>query len=128
MVDATIYISHPNSIDFRAALYEPLRRSSLAQTCRLVLPHEVHDDPAAFPTKQIIAEQVDLMVVEASAPSTGSGLELGWADANDVPIVAVHQPGTRVSRSVKMVAADVHEYRNGRDLAATIAAAVAKHC
>lgn len=60
-------------------------------------------------TKDDIAS-ADLVLVEVSIPSTGSGIEMGWANAAGVPIVAFHQGGSEHSPAVQFATRDIHVY------------------
>lgn len=60
-------------------------------------------------TKDDIAS-AELVLVEVSIPSTGSGIEMGWANAAGVPIIAFHQGGAEPSPAVKFATRDIHVY------------------
>ena len=60
-------------------------------------------------TKEDISS-ADLVLVEVSIASTGSGIELGWANAAGVPIVAFHQGGAEPSPAIKFATQDIHVY------------------
>lgn len=76
-----IYCPHAASFDFKNEWYAPLRELE-ADGHTLIFPHE-NDEFAD--TKELIRTGVDLVLAEVSYPSTGLGIELGWADAFDVP-------------------------------------------
>jgi len=92
--------------DFRKHLYDPIRRSDLNARHEFVLPHE---DGTEAHTKARI-ESCDLVVADVSMPSTGTGIELGWANAAGVPIVCVHRKGSDPSGALKHVARDIVGY------------------
>lgn len=106
-----IFVAHPGTIDFQHELYGPLRESSLSKEHEIFLPHEGKSQV----TKELI-KQSDLLIAEVSVPSTGSGVEMGWADAFNVPILALHKEGTKRSNSVSYVAKEILEYENSEDL------------
>lgn len=60
-------------------------------------------------TKDSIAVS-DLILVEVSIPSTGSGIELGWANAEGKKIIAFHQGGAAPSPAIKFVTEKLHVY------------------
>ncbi|MBI3250524.1 MAG: hypothetical protein HYZ61_01565 [Candidatus Andersenbacteria bacterium] len=60
-------------------------------------------------TKDDIASAT-LILVEVSIPSTGSGIELGWANASGVPIIAFHQGGAEPSPAVQFATKNIHVY------------------
>jgi hypothetical protein len=106
-----IYVSHATSFDFEVDLYEQLRRSPLAAEHDLIFPHAsgrkiIHSKP--------VIEGCDLVLAEVSFPSTGSGIELGWADVAAIPIICLQrQPG---SSAVAWVARAVLYYTHPSEL------------
>ncbi len=109
-----IYVGHPTDIDFREELYEPLRKSKLGEEHELVFPHEDSDE--VFDSKSFLRDECHLFVAEVSAPSTGLGIELGWADEFGVPIVCVHKEGSEPSSSLKAVTSEFRDYSDVGDL------------
>lgn len=109
-----IYIGHPSSINYKENLYRPIKQSSLAQEHDVVLPHEDSEDP--FNSKDFLENKCDLMIAEVSKPSTGLGIELGWADLFDVSVLAVYSYNCEFSSSVPVVVDAVEEYRSEEDL------------
>lgn len=109
-----IYIGHSSSIDCREELYEPLRESDLDEEHELVLPHETSDE--LFDSKEFLRDECDLFVAEVSKPSTGLGIELGWADEFGVPVLCVHSEEAEISSSVSVVAEDVQKYMSKKEL------------
>jgi hypothetical protein len=90
-----IYVGHPSSIQFRKELYRPLKESSLSNEHELVFPHEDSERP--FDSKTFLKEEADLFIAKVSEPSTGLGIELGWADLFEVPVICIHREDTEVS-------------------------------
>jgi len=107
-----IYISHSNNLNFRDDLYAPLKKSSLAKNHDFFLPHDGGRD---INTKDVIKNS-DLFIVEASLPSTGSGIEIGWADAAGVPILCISKIGAKISGSLRHLTKDFLEYSDSEDL------------
>jgi len=68
-------------------------------------------------TKQII-EKADLVLVEVSLPSTGSGIELGWANAAGKPIIAFRNSGSTASPALQFVTTEMVEYVSLGDILA----------
>ncbi len=91
-----IYISHPSDIDYKDSLYALLRNSSLNTEHEIFLPHE---SDQIINTKEVI-ESCDIVIAEVSHPSTGIGIELGWANSAGIPIVCIHQANVKLSRSL----------------------------
>jgi len=107
-----IYFAHSTQFDYKKEFYEPLKNSSLARAHELIFPHE---DDVFMDTKEIIATS-DLVVAEVSYPSTGLGIELGWADSIGIPVLAVYKSGAAVSRSLTVITHDVISYDSGDKL------------
>lgn len=79
----------------------------------IVFPHEKQEDVQL--TKENI-EKAELVLVEVSIPSTGSGIELGWASAAGKPIVAFHQGGSEHSPALQFVTKTTHVYITEDDI------------
>jgi len=95
-----IYVAHASSFDFKKELYEPLRSSELYKQYEFVLPHLQSNSP--FNSKEF--------------PSTGMGIELGWADMIGVPVFCIYRKGSKVSSSLEMVKTSRQEYKNADDM------------
>ncbi|PIR47311.1 hypothetical protein COV06_04490 [Candidatus Uhrbacteria bacterium CG10_big_fil_rev_8_21_14_0_10_50_16] len=109
-----IYVAHSRAFDFVADLYKPIRESALNSQYEFVLPHESSDEP--FASKGFLKDEAYAMVVEGSFPSTGLGIELGWADVYNVPIICFYKQGTKPSGSLFAVTDRVIEYRDQTEL------------
>lgn len=109
-----IYVAHSRSFDFKKDLYEPIRQSSLNDEHTFVLPHETSEEP--FNSKDFLKNEADLLIAEVSEPATGLGIELGWADTYEVPIVCIYRKGSKVSGSLKVVSKNFVEYSNSKEL------------
>jgi hypothetical protein len=114
-----IYVGHSSSIDYHEELYQPLRESDLDDEHNLVLPHEGSEE--LFDSRTFLRETCDVFVAEVSEASTGLGIELGWADVQDVAVICVHREGTDPSGSLKAVTDTVEEYSDTDDLVETLA-------
>jgi len=109
-----LYVGHASSIDFEEKLYNPLKDTSLAENHDLVFPHENSQEP--FDSKSFLSGDADLFVAETSKPSTGLGIELGWAETYGVPVVCVHRSAVEPSSSLKVVAENVVPYDSQEEL------------
>ena len=107
-----LLISHSNNYDFQKELYDPVRSSSLHKEHEVILPHE---DDVNISTKEII-QGCDLIVAEVSYPSTGQGIELGWADVFKIPVVCMHKEKSRPSLSLGRIANDFLVYTDTKDM------------
>lgn len=114
-----IYVCHSSAFDFVKELYEPLK---MIQGHELVLPHYGGNDAHS---KDVIAS-CDLVIAEVSHPSTGMGIELGWADADGIPIACIHRNDAKVSDAVRHVAKELVAYDGPDDLVRVIEAVVAR--
>ncbi len=112
-----IYVGHSSGFNFKEELYKPLRESELNTKHKIVLPHEDSSEP--FNSKEFL-QNCDLMIAEVSFPSTGLGIELGWANFLGVPILFVYKKGARVSGSLKVVSDKFIEYETQEALIAKL--------
>ncbi|OGK17756.1 hypothetical protein A3F32_01245 [Candidatus Roizmanbacteria bacterium RIFCSPHIGHO2_12_FULL_42_10] len=108
-----IYVCHSSGFDFRKELYEPIRNSFLNTKHEFIFPHEKSNE--VFNSKEVIPT-CDLVIAEISYPSTGLGIELGWANKDKKRIVLIYRKGSKVSRSLRIVSNDFTEYSNEKDL------------
>lgn len=113
-----IYVGHSSDLDFRDELYRPLKKSSLYQDHEVVLPHE--DPDQIFDSRGFLSERCDLFIAEVSDPSTGLGIELGWADTYDVSVVAIHRKGSEISSSLKEVCDEIKAYEKPGEIPETV--------
>jgi hypothetical protein len=113
MVEMKIYIGHSTGFSFEEELYQPLKDSSLAESHELVFPHETE---GLFDSKSFLHEEADLMIADVSRASTGLGIELGWADSFDVPVICVYRKDSTPSSSLEALDAEKIEYSVQREL------------
>lgn len=118
-----IYVSHARNGDYAAALYAPLRSDAALAEHVFVLPHE---DPAVHVDALAVIPSCELVFAEVSHPSTGQGIELGWAKAHDVRVVAVARTDAQVSASVSAVSRHVTRYESPAALPKLLLAAIAE--
>ena len=107
-----IYVAHSRSFDFEKELYEPIRQSDLSKKHTFFFPHGGGEE---VKTKDVI-QNSDLLIAEVSSPATGVGIELGWADAFDIPIAAFYKEGSKIPGSVHHVTEQMLSYKNTGDL------------
>ena len=110
-----IYIGHSKTLDFKNDLYEPIRLSALNKKHEIILPHELHENASDFITKDII-KTCDLIVAEVSFPATGLGIELGWANAFQRPIICIYRKGAKTAGSLKVITDNFIEYTDKNDM------------
>ena len=107
-----IYISHSSKYDYINNLYTPIKKCKLYENHQFYFPHETDK---VINTKHIITNY-DLLIAEISLPSISQGIELGWADYANVPILFIYTQGTTVSSSLKLVTNHFFEYKNTVDM------------
>jgi nucleoside 2-deoxyribosyltransferase len=97
-----IYLAHAKEYpDFKQNLYLPLV-DLLTKDLHLILPHQNSDSP--FNSRQLIFYQkVDLVLAELSYPATGLGIEMGWANSQNIPIIGLTKNNYKVSSSAQML-------------------------
>lgn len=109
-----IYISHcGGDYDYENELYKPIKESDLSRTHQFFLPHEPQNADTDAVTE---LKHTDILVAEASYPSTGQGIELAQAKAAGVPIVCFYKAGTKTSSSLRFVTDKIIEYTDMPDL------------
>lgn len=116
-----LFLAHASAFDFETKLYTPIRASALNAEHEFVLPEEAND---LWNTKDVITSS-DAFIADVSLPSTGAGIEIGWAHAAGVPIIAIHEKGSVPSAVISYVAQSEFEYEDGADLVSKLAAALA---
>ncbi len=102
-----IYLSHSRVFDYHIKIYAPLMASSFWETHEFILPHAASYDPI---NRKESIEACDLLIAEISYPSTGSGIEIGWAHAAGVRIMALHRNNAKPSSSIKIVTDEIFAY------------------
>ena len=100
-----IYLSHSTGFDFVSDLYKPIKTSSLVKEHEFFFPH----DEKEFNTRELL-KGFDILIAEVSFPSTGQGIEIGWADSFGIPILAVHRVGAKISSAVPLVTDNIISY------------------
>lgn len=113
-----IYVTHSRNFDFKKELYEPIRKNFLNNEHTFVLPHEHSDEP--FNSKDYLKDEADLVIAEVSEPSIGLGIELGWADTYQVPIICIYKTSVKISGSLKVVSKNFVEYSDSKELVSGI--------
>lgn len=108
-----IYISHSRFFEFKKELYEPIRQSPLNDEHEIIFPHEFSE--ASFDSRELF-KSCDLMIAEVSFASIGLGIELGWANSQNLPIIALHKSTTQISPSVSKVTNNIISYTDSPDL------------
>ena len=98
-----IYISHASKFDYINRLYNPIKESQIFKEHEFILPH---DGDMVINTKEIISNS-DLLIAETSLQTTGQGIELGWADYANIPIICIYEKGAEISSALKFITDDI---------------------
>ncbi|GAB4144409.1 MAG: hypothetical protein OHK0017_02900 [Patescibacteria group bacterium] len=118
-MNKVIYLTHPKAMDYDNELYKPIRNSILNNKFNFVFPYE--DDGMPYNSKELILnDNCQIVLAEVSEPSTGQGIELGWAIVKNIPIIAFYKPGSKVSNSVKMLVNSIFEYSDPEELVSAL--------
>ena len=107
-----VYIIHATSFNFKKGLYAPIEALKL-NDIEFVFPHEYTNE--AKNSKEMI-KTCDVVIAEVSYPSTGSGIEMAWANYLDVPIFALHHIDRQYSSSIKMLTNHISSYADIAEL------------
>lgn len=118
-----IYVSHSTQFDFIKQLYAPLQQSKLNTLYQFYFPHQTSITPE---NTQAIIKSSAIILAEASFPSTGQGIELGWASFFNLPIICLHHEHTKPSSSLQVITPDVFSYNDTRDMLDKVTMALAK--
>ena len=57
-----------------------------------------------------------MLIAEVSLPATGQGIELGWADYANTPILCIYEKKSKISSSLKFITNNFIEYENTEDM------------
>lgn len=108
-----MYVAHSGSFDYQNELYKPIRTSNLNGEHEITLPHEQSKEQ--FNSREYL-KSCDLLIDEVSFPSTGQGIELGWADLYGVPIICIHKKETKPSGAIKVVSNIIRSYHDKNEM------------
>lgn len=109
-----IYVIHATSYpDYREYIYNAFKKSDLLNKHTFIFPHENSDQ--VINSKNIIAES-DLIIAEVSYPSTGLGIELGWAESAKRKVLCIHKEETKPSASLNVLTSDFVKYSNAETM------------
>jgi nucleoside 2-deoxyribosyltransferase len=111
-----IFFAHSSAYDFVNELYTPLKTSAALQKHELVLPM---DDGCQGKSREEV-KSCDILIAEVSLPSTGQGMEIGWADAMSIPIFTLAKEGSSPSKALRYVTDKIHVYTDSQSLVVTV--------
>lgn len=108
-------------MDYKRDFYDLVRQSSVYANHDCIFPHETDENSW---NDRAFYQTIDLFVAEISHPSTGLGIELGWASEAGCKIVCVHKADVSPSAAIRSVCQDVMAYKNHDELIALFEKAV----
>lgn len=108
-----IYLGHSSKQNYKEELYEPIQNSLLYANNEFFFPHL--DSNIKIPTKDII-KQSDLFIAEVSYPSTGLGIELGFAVDANVDVLCIYKEGKKPSSSLNFITKNIKTYKDEKEL------------
>ncbi len=120
-----IYVAHSRSFDFINELYNPIKNSELVKSYEFVFPHDVSSE--AYDSKSFFKKDCNLVIAEVSYQKIGLGIELGWADLLNIPIICIYKKGQEISGSLKVISKDFIEYENEDDLIEKLRKEISKY-
>ncbi len=105
-----IYIAHSREFDYENKLYKPIR-NNFNRDDEIILPHEnnINNDRNYY-------KDIDLMIAEVSYPSTGLGIELGWAYDDNIPLYCIYNNEKSISSSINAITNNLYEYNNEEEM------------
>lgn len=112
-----IYVAHSNKFDYIKKLYEPIKSFEPLSKHNFFFPHD--EVNKLVKTKDIIRDY-DLVIAEVTLPATGLGIELGWADYSNTPILCIYEKEAQISSSLKFITNNFIEYDNPDDMVSKI--------
>ncbi len=112
-----IYIGHSRDYDYNKELYEPIRNDEELKNYNIILPHE-NNSNILYGTD--FYASLDLLIAEVSLPSTGLGIELGFAKRDNTSIYCISHSNVKVSSSLKAVTDKFLTYSNSEELISVI--------
>ena len=108
-----VYVSHAKKDNFMENLYNPIKNSELTQNNQFIFPHEGNEN---IDTEKLFRDRAcDIVLAEVSVPSTGQGIELGYAKLLNVPIICIYKKGSEIAGSLKWITNQFIEYSDSED-------------
>lgn len=105
----TIYFCHSGSFNYKDELYTPIKSAKFYSQHTVILPHDFSQAPNNSLEK---TAGYDLIIAEVSFPSTGMGIELGWANSLNKRIVCIYKEGVKYSSSLETITREFYPYSN----------------
>jgi hypothetical protein len=113
-----VYLAHSSKFDYKNDLYLPIKRSSLPSLYEFIY---LLDNPQNLPNTKDMIQTFQVVIGEISYPSTGAGIEIGWADAFGIPIILIHNQSYSPPDYYKTLSSYIIEYDNSEKIPDLIA-------
>ena len=107
-----LYLTHSSGYDYKNELYTPIKRL-LTTEHTIIFPHD--DSKEGVNSKDIIP-QCDAVLAEVSYPSTGQGIEIGWADASGIPVICFYQSDRIAPSALRFINCRIIIYENQNEM------------
>jgi len=108
-----IYLTHSSEFNYKEYIYSPIKScSKLWNNHDIFLPHD--KNPLGTFSKLII-KNADLVIAEVSLPSTGLGIELGWANLYNKEVICFYKQSHRPSSALEFISNKIVEYTDVND-------------
>lgn len=113
-----IVLTHSSDLSWKEEMYDALKGSSFGTQHEIFFPQE------GGAVERITADVIRgsaMVLAEVSLPSTGEGIELGWANAFNVPVICFYKKGSHISKSLQYITDTFIEYSTMEDMIGKIA-------
>lgn len=117
-----IYVSHSREFDYVNELYAKIKESDINKHYQFIFPHE---NGKVINSKEEI-KNCDLILAEVSFPSTGQGIELGWGDLQNIPIICICKENYKASGSLGFITTQLRFYSDLNDMIIKISELIAE--
>lgn len=107
-----VYLTHSKNIDYKRLC--ALLKNAFSEI-EFIFPYDNSKQPVDS-SKYLKTRGCDLLLADITCPSTGQGIEIGWADSSDIPIIFFYKKGADVSRSIKFLSDIIIEYKTTEGL------------
>ena len=112
-----VIITHSSDLDFETILYRPLMSADFWTDHEILLPQRT--GLRAQITREMVRD-ADLLLCEVSLPSTGQGIEIGWATLFETPIICFHHADAKPSDALQFVCDTFFQYTDEGDMLSNI--------
>jgi len=106
-----IYVAHSSAFNYKEGLYKPIAQSNLAHQHHFILPHQAE----GLNSRKVICNDTQLFIAEVSFPSTGLGIEIGYALTHNVPVICLYKQGTTPTNALHFINHQLIEYSDSKD-------------